>query len=156
MILSLFTRIVCIKVIYSSTFYEFSKRNSDIAYFVEYPVYSILKMYSLLFLVLLFWSTTIHSKWFCKSHLFLKFWVLWERSSAIALFVEHPLCNSFKMYAVLILFFVLFCFATIYSKRMCKSHFFWNTRYSAKEPMLKHLSPSNMYIAILKRLVSRY
>ena len=136
MILSLFTRIVSIKVIYSSTFYEFSKRNSDIAYFVEYPVYSILKMYSLLILVLLFWSTTIHSKWFCKSHLFLKFWVLCERSSAIALFVEHPLCSSFKMYAVLIVFFVLFCFATIYSKRMCKSHFFWNSRYSAKEPML--------------------
>ena len=155
MILSLFTRIVCIKVIYSSTFYEFSKRNSDIAYFVEYPVYSILKMYSLLFLVLLFWSTTIHSKWFCKSHLFLKFWVLCERSSAIALFVEHPLCSSFKMYTVLILFF--FCdFATIYSKRMCKSHFFWNSRCSAKESMLFYLSRSTLYIPIFKCLVSWY
>ena len=117
MILSLFTRIVCIKVIYSSTFYEFSKRNSDIAYFVEYPVYSILKMYSLLFLVLLFWSTTIHSKWFCKSHLFLKFWVLCERSSAIALFVEHPLCSSFKMYTVLILFF--FVILQLFTQREC-------------------------------------
>ena len=34
------------------------------------------------------------------------------------------LCSSFKMYAALILFSLLFCFATICSKRICKSHFF--------------------------------
>ena len=44
--------------------------------------------------------------------------MLCERSSAIALFVERPICSSFEMYAVLILFFLF-----IYSKKMCKSHF---------------------------------
>ena len=62
----LFTRGVRIKVIYSSTFYKFRKRSSDITHFVEHPVYSILKMYSLLIRVFLFWITTIHSKWFTQ------------------------------------------------------------------------------------------
>ena len=34
------------------------------------------------------------------------------------MFVEHPICSSFEMYAVFILFFLF-----IYSKQMCKSHF---------------------------------
>ena len=36
--------------------------------------------------------------------------MLRERSSAIALFVEHPVCTSFKMYTILILFFYFFIF----------------------------------------------
>ena len=28
----------------------------------------------------------------------------YEMSSAIALFVEHPVCSSFRMYAILIIF----------------------------------------------------
>ena len=62
----LFTGSVRIKVNYSSNFYEFRKRSSDIAYFVKHPVYSILKMYSLLILVFLFWFTTIHLRWFTQ------------------------------------------------------------------------------------------
>ena len=58
-------------------------------------------MYSLLILVLLFWFTTIHSKWFCKSHLFLKFYVLCERSSAVvsvAVYVAVSKCMLFFFY----------------------------------------------------------
>ena len=36
--------------------------------------------------------------------------MLGKRSSAIALFVEHPVCTSFKMYTILILFFYFFIF----------------------------------------------
>ena len=36
--------------------------------------------------------------------------MLRERSSAIALFVEDPVCTSFKMYTILILFFLFFYF----------------------------------------------
>ena len=36
--------------------------------------------------------------------------MLRERSSAIALSVEHPVCTSFKMYTILILFFYFFIF----------------------------------------------
>ena len=36
--------------------------------------------------------------------------MLRERSSAIALLVEHPVCTSFKMYTILILFFYFFIF----------------------------------------------
>ena len=59
----------------------------------------------------------------CKSQFFLKFEVLREKSSDIALFVEHPVCSNFKMYTVLILK-ILFCFATINPKCICKSQFF--------------------------------
>ena len=100
----LFTRNVCIKVIYSSAFYEFSKRSSDIAYFVEHLVYSIL--YSLLILAFLFWFTTINSK--NDSVKVIYFWNF-RCSGKGAAFVEHPVCSSFKMYAVVILFFILFC-----------------------------------------------
>ena len=49
---------------------------SDIASFVEHPVYSIFKMYSVLFLVFWFWFATVCPKCKYKSHLFLKFVVL--------------------------------------------------------------------------------
>ena len=39
--------------------------SSDIASFVEHPVYSISKMHSVLVLVFLFWFTTIHPKSMC-------------------------------------------------------------------------------------------
>ena len=55
---NLFTRILYIKVIYSSTFNEFVKK----AVIWQHPVYCSLKMYSLFILVFLFWLTTIHSK----------------------------------------------------------------------------------------------
>ena len=48
------------------------EKSSVIASFVEHPVYSIFKMHGLLILVFLFWFTTIHLKYFCKSNLILE------------------------------------------------------------------------------------
>ena len=96
----LFTRIVCIKVIYSSSFYDFSKRSNDFAYFVEHPVYSTLKMFlSLLLLFFIFWFSTVHSNDSVKVIYFWNF-----RCSAKGSVLD----SSFKMYAVLILFFLNF------------------------------------------------
>ena len=79
-------------------------------------------MYSILILSFLFFFffTTIHPKCLSKSNLFLKLYMLRERSSDIALFMKHPVSGSLKMYSVLILLFLL-CFATFYPKKLCKS-----------------------------------
>ena len=66
---------------------------------------------------------TINSKRIYKSQFFLKFYVLRERSSLVALFVECPVCSNFKMHSFLILF-LLFQFATFNRKCVCKSHLF--------------------------------
>ena len=79
----------------------------DIAFFVEHPAYSNLKMYSVLILFLLFWFRTIHPKYFYKSNFFLKFLVLSERCSDIASFVEHPVYSSLKIYSFSFIYFVL-------------------------------------------------
>ena len=50
-----------------------SRKNSDITSFVENPVYSISKMYTVLILVILFWFVTIYPKSISKRHLFSKF-----------------------------------------------------------------------------------
>ena len=99
------------------------RRKKRYCFFREHPAYSNLKMYNALILFLFFWFPTIHPKCFCKSHFFLKFQVLHERSSVIASFVEHPVCSNFKIYSVLILFF-LFWFPTIHPKYFCKCHLF--------------------------------
>ena len=93
--------------------------SSFIASFVEHPVCSNFKIYSVLIRVFLFELTTINPKYICKSRLFLKFQVLREGCSFVASFVEHPVCSSFKMYGVLILV-VLFWFVNIYPKSVYK------------------------------------
>ena len=80
--------------------------SSNIASFVEHPVYIIFKMSSVLILVFWFCFVTVYPKYMCKSHLFLKFLVLRKGSSFIASFVEHPVCSYFKMYRVIILVFL--------------------------------------------------
>ena len=75
------------------------KGSSDIASFVEHPVNSIFKRYSVLTLVFLFWFPIL-TQIVCL--FFLKFQVLREGSSVIAAFVEHPACSNFKMYNFLI------------------------------------------------------
>ena len=98
----LFTQIVCIKVIYSASFYDFSKRSNDFAYFVEHPVYSILKMFlSLLLPFFIFWFGTVHSNDSVKVIYYWNFRCS-EKGSVLD--------SSFKMYAVLILFFFLILF----------------------------------------------
>ena len=96
--------------------------SSVIASFVEHPVFSNFKMYSVLRLVFYFNFATINPNCMCKSPLFLKFQVLREGSSFTASFVEHPVCSNFKIYSVLILVF-LYWFATINPKYMCKFQF---------------------------------
>ena len=70
-------------------------------------------MYSLFNLVFLFLFTTIHPKCFCKSCLFLKFYVLHKRSNFIPSFVVHPIFCTLKVYSVLILLFP-FCFFGVF------------------------------------------
>ena len=86
------------------------ERNSDIASFVERPLYSIFQMYSLLNLLFFFGFATIHRRCFCNSQLFFKFYLLRKRSSNISSFMEHPVYSNFRMYSFLILFFqILIC-----------------------------------------------
>ena len=54
-------------------FYVLRERSSDTDSFVEFPVYSNFKLYSVLILVLVFWFATIHPTWMCKGKFFLKF-----------------------------------------------------------------------------------
>ena len=115
-------------------------------FFREHPAYSNLKMYSVLILFLFFWFPTIHPKRFCKSHFFLKFQVLHERSSVIASFMEHPICSNFKMYGELILFFY-FDFTLFTQNASVKVIYSWNFKCSPKEAVILLLSWSSLYIA---------
>ena len=83
------------------------ERNSDIASFVERPLYSIFQMYSLLNLLFFFGFATIHPRCFCNSQLFFKFYLLRKRSSNISSFLEHPVFSNFRIYSFLILFFLI-------------------------------------------------
>ena len=125
------------------------ERSSDIASFVEHPVYSISKMYSVLNLVFWFWFITIYPEFIYKRHLFSQFQVLRERSSTIASFVEHSVYSISKMYSVLILVF-WFWFATIYSKSMSKSHFLSWIMFVDLRSVLITRSPCLIYSFILE------
>ena len=95
-----------------------------IASFVEQPVCSNFKMHSVLILIFFYFNwLQLIQKSIWKSHFFLKFEVLRERSSVIASFVERPVYNVLKIYSVLALF-VLSCFVKIYQKCMYKSLLF--------------------------------
>ena len=155
-----FAQNLCIKSIYSRDFWCSAKQavillllregSCFIASFVEHPIYSDFKMYSVLILVVLFWFIDIYPKCVKKKHLFSKFQVLHKGSRDIASFVEHPVSSNFKMYGVPILVF-WFQFATINPK--CIFDFSWNFRCYAKEAVLLLLSWSTMYVAILKCIV---
>ena len=79
--------------------------SSFVASFVEHPLCSSFKMYSVLILVVLFWFVNINPKSVYKRDLILKFQVLHERTRYIASFLENPACSNFKMYSILILIF---------------------------------------------------
>ena len=128
------------------------ERSSVIASFMEHPVCSNFKMYSELILFLFFWFPTIHPKCFCKSHFFLKFQVLHERSSVIASFMEHPVCSNFKMYSELILFFY-FDFPLFTQNASAKVIYSWNFKCSPKEAVILLLPWSSQYIAAWKSIV---
>ena len=99
------------------------KGSSLIASFVEHPVCSSFKMYSVLILVFLFWFVNIDPKSVYKRHLISKFQVLHEVSRYIASFAETPVCSNFKMYSILILI-LWFKFAASNPKCICKSRLF--------------------------------
>ena len=82
------------------------ERSRDIASFVEHPVYSNFKMYSVLILVFLFWFANIYLKSVYKRHLISNFQVFHEGSRDISSFVKHAVCSNFKMYSVLNLVFL--------------------------------------------------
>ena len=105
------------------TYSVLRKRSSDIVFFVEHPVYSNFKMYSVLILVFLFWFATIPQKC-CKNLSFFEILRALRKKQwhHIASFVEHLAYSIFKMYSVLILGF---WFVVTYPKCMNKSHLFW-------------------------------
>ena len=74
-------------------------------------------------LIVLFWFITFYPKCIYKRDLFSKVWVLQEKCSDIASFVEHLLCSFFKMDCVLVLVF-WFLLVTIHLKFIYKSHLF--------------------------------
>ena len=106
-------------------------------------------MYSLFILVFLFLFTTIHPKYFCKSRLFLKFWMLHEKSSFITSFVEQPVFSTLKMCSVLILLFLFFFFflPRFIQNSSAKVIFSGNFRFSAEGAVISLLSWRNLYIA---------
>ena len=128
------------------------RRKKRYCFFREHPAYCNLKMYSVLILFLFFWFPTIHPKCFCKSHFFLKFQVLHERSSVIASFMEHPVCSNFKMYSELILFFY-FDFPLFTQNASAKVIYSWNFKCSPKEAVILLLPWSSQYIAAWKSIV---
>ena len=93
---------------------------------------------------------TTYPDFMYKSHLFLKFYVLCERSSDIA---SVSVCSIFKMSSLAVLLFI-FWFATNNSKCFYKSRFSWNCRCSAKETVILLLSWSARYIVFSKCIVS--
>ena len=126
--------------------------SSVIVSFVEHPVYSIFKMYSVPILVFLFWFTTVNPKCCVKVTLW-KCQVLHKGSSDIASFVEHPVNSIFKRYSVLTLAF-LFWFPILTQIACVKFSFSWNFRCSAKEAVLLLLSWSTLHVVILKCIIS--
>ena len=121
-----FTQRECVKVTFLK-FLVLRERTIVIAYFPEHLIYSNFEMFNILtpgFLLWFdfpeqrvcsnfkkswFWFPTIHPKCFYNSHLFLKFYVLSERSSDIASFVQNPVNSRLKIYSDLILvLFILF------------------------------------------------
>ena len=110
-------------------------------------------MYSLFILVFLFLFTTIDPKYFCKSRLFLKFWMLHERSSFITSFVEQPVFSTLKMCSVLILLFLFsffFFLPRFIQNTSAKVIFSGNFRFSAEGAVISLLSWNNLYIAFSK------
>ena len=69
--------------------------SSFVASFVEHPVCSNFKMYSVLILVVLFWFTNICPKFVYKKHLFSRFLVLCKRSSDITSSARRKLFYCF-------------------------------------------------------------
>ena len=130
------------------------KESSFTASFVEHPVYSISKMYSIPILAFWFWFATVYPKSMYKSNLFLKFQVLRKWSSFIASFVGHPVCSNFRMYSVLILVFFYFNVLQLIQSACVKVNFSWNFRCSAKEAVILLLSWSTLYIVFPKCIVS--
>ena len=104
-------------------------------------------------IMLLSWSNIYIKISSSQSQVFLKFWMLRERSSDIACFVEHPVYSSFKMYSVLILVFY-FDLPLLMQNVCLKVKFSWTSRRSAKQAVILLHSWSTLYIAFSKCKVS--
>ena len=124
------------------------ERSSDIASFVEHPVFSSLKMYRALILLFLFCFATFYPKNFSKSHFFLKSYVLRQRSSDIASIVEHPVHSNLKTYSCPNSSFIYFVLPRLTQSKCVKVIFSWNFRCSAKGDLILLLLRSTPYVAI--------
>ena len=90
-----------------SHFQVLRERTIVIATFPEHPVYSNFEMFSVLILGPSFWFAVAYPKSMCKSNLvFVNLGALRRKKKDIASFVEYPVYSNFKMYSVLILFFL--------------------------------------------------
>ena len=128
------------------------ERSSDIASFVEHPVYSIFKMYSVMILNFFYFNLLLLIQSACVK---VNFQVLRERSSDIASFVEHPVYSIFKMQSVLIL--VVLFDLSLFTQSVCiKDIYSQNFRCSAKEAAILLLSRSTQDIAISKCKASSF
>ena len=131
------------------------ERSSNIASFIEHPVCSVFKMYSVLILVFWFWYATTNPNCMCKSHLLLKFQVLHEGSNVAASSMEHPVYSIFKMHRVLIYSFI-YVLPGFTLSECVEVNFSWNFRCSGKGDVILLRSWSTLYIAISKHAVSQF
>ena len=102
------------------------ERSSDITSFVEQPVCSNFKIYTVLVIYFFnfdFLRFSKNQRCMYKGHSLLKFFMLCERTSEITSFVEQPVYSNFQIFSVLTLVF-LFSFTTIHANCFCKSCLF--------------------------------
>ena len=111
-------------------------KSSNIALFMEQPVYIIFKVENVSSLACWFSFDTSCLNSMYKPYIFvLEFWVLCESGIDIFLFVEHPIYSIFNVQSVLILD-CWFYFVTSYPNSSCKTFLFSKFRCSAKETTL--------------------
>ena len=124
------------------------ERRSDIALFVEHPVYSIIKMWSVLILVDLFWLAIIFPNCMCKSYIFDILGGLGRRQLYCS-FLEHPAYSFSKMYSSLILVFFYFNLPLLIQST-CVKVTFLTFRCSTKEAVILLRLSSTMYTVFSK------
>ena len=119
-------------------FYMFRERSSDVASFVEEPLYSNFKMYGTLFLVLI---TLI-----C--------YYLLKVNDCITVIHSWQFLCSMKEPVILLLSWKPFCFAFVHPTSFCNSDFFLNFSCFTKKALILLLSWSTLYKTISKCIVS--
>ena len=128
------------------------KRRSDVASFVDHPVYSIFKMYSVLILVFYFDLPLFTQKACVKVTYFWNFWCS-AKEAVLLLCSWNTLHVAFPKCKVSLFYFFYFSLPLLTESVYVKANFPWNFRCSSKEAVILLLSWSTLYIAFSKCIV---